>query len=155
MDSTNVFDTPQHPISKLERYGFDGRTVKWTKNWLQDQVQKAVVSAQCLDGDQWQGVYPRGQCWDQYSLISSSITLTVESSALSVSLLVTPSYTTHQASPGVLCPDGESSVQERYRPVGEHPEECHRDDVRDGTPLLWGQTERTEAVQPGQEKVPK
>ena len=31
----------------------------------------------------------------------------------------------------------ESSVQERQRPLGAHPEEGHRNDPRDGTPLLW------------------
>jgi len=30
----------------------------------------------------------------------------------------------------------ESSLQERHRPVGAHPEEGHRNDPRDGTPLL-------------------
>jgi len=30
----------------------------------------------------------------------------------------------------------ESSVQERHRPVGVHPEQGHRNDPRDGTPLL-------------------
>jgi len=31
-----------------------------------------------------------------------------------------------EASPGVLYSDVESSVQERHRPVGEHPEEGHK-----------------------------
>ena len=43
---------------------------------------------------------------------------------------------------GVLHPDVEPSVQERYRPVEAHPEEGHKNDPRDGTPLLQGQTER-------------
>ena len=41
-----------------------------------------------------------------------------------------------EASSGVLCPDVESSVQERHGLVGAHPEEGHRNDARDGTPLL-------------------
>ena len=41
-----------------------------------------------------------------------------------------------EASPGALHPDVESSVQERHRPVGVHPEQGHRNDPRDGTPLL-------------------
>ena len=35
----------------------------------------------------------------------------------------------------------ESSVKERHRPIGAHPEEGHKNDPRDGTPLLQGQAE--------------
>ena len=55
---------------------------------------------------------------------------------------------------GVLCPALEPSAQERHGPVGGGPEECHKNDRRDGTPLLWGKAERIEAVQPGEEKAP-
>ena len=37
-----------------------------------------------------------------------------------------------------------SSVQERHKPLGEHPEKGHRNDPRDGTSLLRGQAERRE-----------
>ncbi len=37
---------------------------------------------------------------------------------------------------GVLSSDMESSVQERHGPVGSCPEEGHKNDPRDGTPLL-------------------
>ena len=47
----------------------------------------------------------------------------------------------------------ESSVQERHRPVGAHPEEGHTNDPREGSLLLLGQAERAEAVQPGEEKA--
>jgi len=57
------------------------------------------------------------------------------------------------ASPGVLRPDVESSVQKRDGAVRAHPEEGHRNDPRDGTPLLCGQPERAGAVQPGEEKA--
>ena len=48
---------------------------------------------------------------------------------------------TGEASPGVLHPDVESSVQERDRLVGVCPEEGHKNDQRYGTPLLQEQAE--------------
>ena len=47
-----------------------------------------------------------------------------------------PLLCTGEASPGVLPPDVESLVQERHEPVGTYPEEGHKNDPRDGTPLL-------------------
>ena len=47
-----------------------------------------------------------------------------------------------ETSPGVLHPDAESSVEEKCGPAQVHPEEGHKNDPRDGTPLLQGQTER-------------
>jgi len=55
---------------------------------------------------------------------------------------------------GVLHPDGESSVQEKHRPIGAYPEKGHKNDPRDGTPPLQVQDERAGAVQPGEEKAP-
>ena len=43
---------------------------------------------------------------------------------------------TGETSPGVLCPDVKSSVQDKLRPVGVHPDESHKNDPRDGIPLL-------------------
>ena len=37
-----------------------------------------------------------------------------------------------EASPGILCPEVESSVQESCGPVAVHPEEDHKNDPRDG-----------------------
>ena len=48
---------------------------------------------------------------------------------------------TGETSPGVLCPDVESSVQEKCGPVGEHLEEGHKNDPKDGTAPLQEQAE--------------
>jgi len=57
-----------------------------------------------------------------------------------------------EASPGILCPDVESSVQERHGPVGVCPEEGQKNDPKDEIPLLQGQAERGGAVQHGEVK---
>jgi len=59
---------------------------------------------------------------------------------------------TGEASPGVLRPDVESSVQEKHVALEACPEEGHKNELRDGTPLLRGQAERAGAVQPGEQK---
>ena len=56
--------------------------------------------------------------------------------------------------PGVLCPAlVEPSAQERHGPVGVGPQEGHRNDPRDGEPLLCGKAERVGTVQPGEEEA--
>ena len=52
-----------------------------------------------------------------------------------------PLLCTDEASPGVLCPDVDSSVKERHGPDGVHPEEDNKNDPRDETPSLQGQAE--------------
>ena len=56
--------------------------------------------------------------------------------------------------PGVLRSALQPSAQERHGPAGVRPEEGHKDDQRDGAPLLWGKAERVGAVQHGEEKAP-
>jgi len=46
-------------------------------------------------------------------------------------------------------------AQKRHGPVGEGPEEIHKNDQSDGTPLLGGKAERSGAVQRAEEKAPR
>ena len=66
-----------------------------------------------------------------------------------------PLLCTGEASPGLLHPDVESSVQERHRPVGACQEEGHKNDQRGVKPLLLGLSQRAGAVQPREGKAPR
>ena len=63
-----------------------------------------------------------------------------------------PLLCTGETSPELLCPDVESSAQERHGPTGACPEEGYKKDLRNGT-LPYKDKLRAGAVQPGEEEA--
>jgi len=100
---------------------------------IQSRMRRSL--AQCLDGNQWQAVSPRGWCWGWYSLISSSLTLTVGLGAPSASLLMIRScgvrLTWHTRRTG--CYPGEPTQAWAEGPGEPHEvKQIHRRDLAPG-----------------------
>lgn len=56
--------------------------------------------------------------------------------------------------PRIQCSTLGASAQERHGPAGVRPVDGHKDDHRDGAPLLQRQAERAEVFQLGEKKSP-
>ncbi|GAB0197704.1 mitochondrial enolase superfamily member 1 [Grus japonensis] len=79
LDSSKAFDTISYIIllEKPVAHGLGERTLRWLKNRLDGRAQRVVVNGV---EPSWHpvtsGVFPRAQCWGQFSLISLSMTWT-------------------------------------------------------------------------------
>lgn len=71
---SKAFDSVSHGIlvGKFRKCGLDEWAERWDENWLNGTSQRVVNSVSGYGWSVTSGV-PKGQCWPQYCLTSSSM----------------------------------------------------------------------------------
>lgn len=115
LDFCKAFDTVPHKnfLSNLERYGFDRWTVWRLRNWLDGGIQGVVIKGSICGWTPVTSGVPQGSVWDQYCLVSSSMTQTLRSSAPSAK------FDDTKLSGAVDIPEGPEGPRQAQGPVAK------------------------------------